>query len=91
MVAADAGVSHPTVLHHFGSRDLLVKAVIARSLQAINATLVEAIGADRLMCLMQFGSIPHREIIRSIELTGEHLIGASAHGQPAALDLLFSR
>jgi alkanesulfonate monooxygenase SsuD/methylene tetrahydromethanopterin reductase-like flavin-dependent oxidoreductase (luciferase family) len=51
----------------------------------------EAIGADRLMCLMQFGSIPHREIIRSIELTGEHLIGASAHGQPAALDLLFSR
>ncbi len=45
-VAADAGVSHPTVLHHFGSRDLLVKAVIARSLQAINATLVEAIGAS---------------------------------------------
>jgi AcrR family transcriptional regulator len=42
-VAADAGVSHPTVLHHFGSRELLVKAVIARSLHAINAALVEAI------------------------------------------------
>jgi alkanesulfonate monooxygenase SsuD/methylene tetrahydromethanopterin reductase-like flavin-dependent oxidoreductase (luciferase family) len=37
----------------------------------------EAIGADRLMCLMQFGSIPHREILRSIELTGEHLIAAA--------------
>lgn len=45
-VAADAGVSHSTVLHHFGSRDLLVQAVIARSLQAINATLVEAIGTS---------------------------------------------
>lgn len=42
-VAADAGVSHPTVLHHFGSRELLVKAVCARALQEINATLVESI------------------------------------------------
>jgi AcrR family transcriptional regulator len=46
-VAADAGVSHPTVLHHFGSRELLVKAVIARSLQAINAPLIEAISTSR--------------------------------------------
>ncbi len=45
-VAADAGVSHPTVLHHFGSRDLLVKAVISRSLHAINASLVTAIEAS---------------------------------------------
>ncbi|MET0592462.1 MAG: TetR/AcrR family transcriptional regulator [Polyangiaceae bacterium] len=42
-VAALAGVSHPTVLHHFGSREGLVKAVITRSLAAINARLVEAI------------------------------------------------
>ena len=41
-VAADAGVSHPTVLHHFGSRELLVKAVITRSIENINAGLVEA-------------------------------------------------
>jgi alkanesulfonate monooxygenase SsuD/methylene tetrahydromethanopterin reductase-like flavin-dependent oxidoreductase (luciferase family) len=33
----------------------------------------EAIGADRLMCLMQFGSIPHAAVMRSIELAGEHL------------------
>ena len=45
-VAADAGVSHPTVLHHFGSRELLVKAVIARALPAMNASLVDAIGAS---------------------------------------------
>jgi AcrR family transcriptional regulator len=42
-VAADAGVSHPTVLHHFGTREGLVKAVITRSLAAISAGLVEAI------------------------------------------------
>jgi AcrR family transcriptional regulator len=42
-VAADAGVSHPTVLHHFGSREQLVKAVVLRSIQAISADLVEAI------------------------------------------------
>jgi AcrR family transcriptional regulator len=45
-VAADAGVSHPTVLHHFGSRELLVKAVITRSLRALHATVVESIGAS---------------------------------------------
>lgn len=42
-VAADAGVSHPTVLHHFGSRELLVKAVITRSIEQINASMVEAL------------------------------------------------
>ncbi|HEY7955664.1 MAG TPA: TetR/AcrR family transcriptional regulator [Polyangia bacterium] len=42
-VARDAGVSHPTVLHHFGNREALVKAVIARSLAALHARLVEAI------------------------------------------------
>ncbi|MET0385139.1 MAG: TetR/AcrR family transcriptional regulator [Polyangiales bacterium] len=45
-VAADAGLSHPTVLHHFGSRELLVKAVITRSIEAINASLVAAIQAS---------------------------------------------
>src|SRR5438132_11778572 len=42
-VAADAGVSHPTVLHHFGSREQLVKAVILRSVEQINSSLVAAL------------------------------------------------
>lgn len=42
-VAADAGVSHPTVLHHFGSRELLVKAACSRAFQELNASLVESI------------------------------------------------
>lgn len=38
----------------------------------------EAIGADRMMCMMQYGSIPHEAVIRSIELAGEHLRPAFA-------------
>ncbi len=36
----------------------------------------QAIGADRMMCLMQFGSIPHAAVLRSIELAGKHLVGS---------------
>lgn len=32
------------------------------------------IGTDRLMCLMQFGHLAHEDILRSIRLTGDHLI-----------------
>jgi alkanesulfonate monooxygenase SsuD/methylene tetrahydromethanopterin reductase-like flavin-dependent oxidoreductase (luciferase family) len=30
------------------------------------------IGTDRMMCMMQFGRIPHAEVMRSIQLAGEH-------------------
>ncbi|UTP38213.1 LLM class flavin-dependent oxidoreductase [Phenylobacterium sp. LH3H17] len=36
----------------------------------------EAIGADRMMCLMQFGSIPHAAVLKSFELVGQHLLPA---------------
>jgi alkanesulfonate monooxygenase SsuD/methylene tetrahydromethanopterin reductase-like flavin-dependent oxidoreductase (luciferase family) len=32
------------------------------------------IGTDRLLCLMQFGSIEHSAVVRSTKLAGEHLI-----------------
>ena len=41
-----------------------------------------AIGTDRMMCLMQFGSIPHTAVTRSIELTGAHLIPHFAKALP---------
>jgi len=33
----------------------------------------EEIGTDRLMCMMQFGAIPHEAVLRSLELAGKHL------------------
>lgn len=41
-VAADVGVSHPAVLHHFGSREGLVQAVIERGLVSLQDDLVRA-------------------------------------------------
>lgn len=45
-VAKDAGVSHPTVLHHFGSREGLIKELVSRALVSIHKSLVEAITAS---------------------------------------------
>lgn len=42
-VARSVGVSHPTVLHHFGSREALIEAVVDRSMQALEAELVTAL------------------------------------------------
>jgi AcrR family transcriptional regulator len=42
-VAADVGVSHPTVLHHFGSREGLVEAVVVRALDSLKAVLLAAV------------------------------------------------
>ncbi|MBW8708481.1 MAG: helix-turn-helix transcriptional regulator, partial [Alphaproteobacteria bacterium] len=46
-VARAAGVSHPTILHHFGSRQGLVRALNLRSLQALTAGLLERMGEAR--------------------------------------------
>lgn len=44
------------------------------------AAKYQAIGTDRLLCLMQFGAIPHEAVKASIRLAGEHLI---AHFAPS--------
>jgi AcrR family transcriptional regulator len=46
-VAADIGVSHPTVLHHFGSRERLVEAVIQRRVQAMKQEVILALLSAR--------------------------------------------
>ena len=43
-VARAAGVSHPTILHHFGSREGLVRALNLRSLEALTRGLIERMG-----------------------------------------------
>ena len=56
-VAADVGVSHPTVLHHFGSREGLMEAVVARALESLHAGLLSAVqsspkGPDQVAALL---------------------------------------
>ena len=71
-VAADAGVSHPTVLHHFGSRELLVEAVIARALEGIHQSLVSAIQAA--------SALEERHLQGMIDAVAEAL-GRGGHGR----------
>src|SRR5271165_2303383 len=57
-VAADVGVSHPTVLHHFGSREGLLEAVVARALESLHAGLLAAVqtsppGSDKVEALLE--------------------------------------
>lgn len=42
-VAADVGVSHPAILHHFGDREGLVHAVTQRALDKLEDDLVNAL------------------------------------------------
>jgi AcrR family transcriptional regulator len=85
-VAAEAGVSHPTVLHHFGSREQLVKAVIARSLHKINVTLVETIrnsngDEQKLEGMIEsvaasFDRTGHGRVVMWLALEGHRIDGA---------------
>jgi AcrR family transcriptional regulator len=42
-VAAEVGVSHPTVLHHFGSREQLIGGVMTRALERMQSELLHRI------------------------------------------------
>jgi AcrR family transcriptional regulator len=40
-IAADAGISHPAILHHFGSREGLVEAMVMSGLAKLEAQFLE--------------------------------------------------
>ncbi len=40
-IAADAGISHPAILHHFGSREGLVEAMVLRGITRLQAQFLE--------------------------------------------------
>lgn len=43
-VAREVGVSHPAILHHFGSREGLVEAVVRRGFERLQSELVRELG-----------------------------------------------
>jgi AcrR family transcriptional regulator len=40
-IAADAGISHPAILHHFGSREGLVEAMVLRGIARLQAQFLD--------------------------------------------------
>lgn len=47
-IADEVGVAHPTILHHFGSREGLLRAVIERAMQALELDLIRALAEPEL-------------------------------------------
>jgi alkanesulfonate monooxygenase SsuD/methylene tetrahydromethanopterin reductase-like flavin-dependent oxidoreductase (luciferase family) len=54
------------------AEDMVIVGDVARCIQKLEH--YRATGVDRVLCLMQFGRIPHAKVLRSIELFGEHVI-----------------
>ena len=53
-----------------------LESVIIGDVDACRVMLARyaALGVDRLMCLMSFGALPQERVLRSLRLTGEHLL-----------------
>jgi alkanesulfonate monooxygenase SsuD/methylene tetrahydromethanopterin reductase-like flavin-dependent oxidoreductase (luciferase family) len=53
-----------------------MESVIIGDVDAVRRKLARyaALGTDRLMCLMQFGALPHASVLRSLRLVGEALL-----------------
>ena len=45
-IAADAGISHPSILHHFGSREGLVRALTRRAVDELKDKLFAALSVE---------------------------------------------
>jgi AcrR family transcriptional regulator len=43
-IAADVGVSHPAILHHFESREALIRAVVRRAIERFETDLIDELG-----------------------------------------------
>ena len=45
-IARDVGISHPTILHHFGSREGLIEALDARALKALTSDVARILQSN---------------------------------------------
>ncbi|MFO0710146.1 MAG: TetR/AcrR family transcriptional regulator [Sandaracinus sp.] len=80
-VAREVGVSHPTILHHFGSREGLVAAVVHRAVDALHGNLLEEIakgrkGEEPIVDMLEaaarvLGPMGHARVVAWLSLGGE--------------------
>jgi AcrR family transcriptional regulator len=47
-IAADVGISHPAILHHFGSREGLVEAMVLQGIAGLQAQFLEGWPSDKV-------------------------------------------
>ena len=85
-LASELGISHPAILHHFGSREELMLAVITRASTRLNARLAEAIEGGALanaaildMIAEFYGAEGNARLIAWLVLSGR-----SVRGRPRA-------
>jgi AcrR family transcriptional regulator len=88
-IAEEVGVSHPAILHHFGSREGLINAVVHRAVERLEADLIAAIAAplstskplgveliDRAFDVLVGGG--HARVAAWLVLSGEWEFGAKS-------------
>jgi AcrR family transcriptional regulator len=64
-IARDLGISHPTILHHFESRERLMEALARSAIGALNSDVLRAISEPDL------GTTPEEVLERVFETLGE--------------------
>lgn len=78
-VARDVGMSHPTVLHHFGSREALLEEVVARAIVRLGRAHLEVVSTldldsqtDELLdrVFEGLGSTQHARLLAWLRLSG---------------------
>lgn len=95
-IAADVGLSHPAILHHFGSREGLIRAVVARAIERLEADLIDkltvaqtedASAAEDLIEEVHevFGRRGHARVLAWLLLSGHHIEPGSGRLQNVAL------
>lgn len=88
-LAAELGISHPAILHHFGSREELVAAVVTSATGRLNQRLSQAIasrahGRAAILDMVAdfYAAEGHARLIAWLVLSGRAL-DAGGHGETA--------
>src|SRR5262249_48055783 len=81
-IAAAAGVSHPLILHHFGSREGLVRALVQEAVAELRDKLIDAMGSpgssladqlDQVFDAYRDGLAQRLAWLATIDPAGEHV------------------
>ena len=90
-IAADVGISHPAIVHHFGSRDGLVQALVERHAEELRDDLIRILGdpeaeypasvvLDRVFATL--GDRGNARLMAWRALSGQNLVARRARIRP---------